>query len=211
MAIKLEMLRVYATVVDSGALAEAADRLGRTPSAVSMSLKQLEQELGGRLFESDRKTKLTPLGRFVYEEAGRSLAGFDEMVAGLRRFARGEEGLVRVAAVPSVATQLLPMVVEHFQGNRPKVAVEVRDIDSPAVLEAVRDGRVDVGLASSAAAVGDLASRTLMEERFGLLCRADHWLAKRATAGGLGRSRSRRLHRQRSVRPDRRAGLRSQW
>ncbi len=177
MTIKLETLRVYATVVDSGALAEAADRLGRTPSAVSMSLKQLERELDGRLFESDRKTKLTPLGRFVYDEAGRTLSSFDEMIAALRRFARGEEGLVRVAAVPSVATQLLPIVVERFQGARPRVAIEVRDIDSPSVLEAVRDGRVDVGLASSATAVGDLSCRTLMEERFGVLCRADHWLA----------------------------------
>lgn len=61
MAIKIEMLRCFATVAQTGNLAEAAAYLGRTQSAVSMTLKQLEENLGQRLFKSDRKNRLTPL------------------------------------------------------------------------------------------------------------------------------------------------------
>ena len=57
MALKLEMLRVFQTVAEQGSLSSAAAKLGRTPSAVSMMLSQLEEDIGDRLFESDRCNK----------------------------------------------------------------------------------------------------------------------------------------------------------
>ena len=66
------MLRCFATVARSGNLADAGDKLGRTPSAVSMMLKQFEEHLGAPLFESERKSKLTALGASaVYDPATR--------------------------------------------------------------------------------------------------------------------------------------------
>ena len=53
--IKLEMLRVFLAVAEEGALALAAQKLGRTPSALSMALSQLEAQVGAPLFETDRK------------------------------------------------------------------------------------------------------------------------------------------------------------
>ena len=106
--IKLEYLRVFATVAETRALNEAADRLGRTPSAISMTLKQIEDALGGPLFEGERKVALTPLGAFALRHAQTAVAGHNAATAAIRRFARGEEGEVRIAAVPSAATRLLP-------------------------------------------------------------------------------------------------------
>ena len=62
---KLELLRVFAVTAGQGSLSLAAAQLGRTPSAVSMALAQLEGHIGGSLFESDRKNRLTPLGLLV--------------------------------------------------------------------------------------------------------------------------------------------------
>ncbi|MFT5446017.1 MAG: DNA-binding transcriptional LysR family regulator [Gammaproteobacteria bacterium] len=71
LAIKIEMLRCFVAVAQSGKLVDAAEKLGRTPSAVSMMLKQFEQHLGAPLFESERKNRLTALGAFALTEASR--------------------------------------------------------------------------------------------------------------------------------------------
>ena len=59
--VKVEHLRVFVAVAEAGELQQAAAHLGRTPAALSMTLKQLEDELGGSLFENERKGRLTYL------------------------------------------------------------------------------------------------------------------------------------------------------
>ena len=77
MSIKLEMLRVFRVVAEQGTLAASARSLGRTPSAISMTLAQLEDDIGAPLFETDRKSRLTPLGRLVLEESRRAVGPLD--------------------------------------------------------------------------------------------------------------------------------------
>ena len=88
--IKLEYLRVFVTVAETRALNEAAERLGRTPSAISMTLKQIEESLGGPLFEGERKAALTQLGAFALRHARKAVAEHDAATAAIQRFARGE-------------------------------------------------------------------------------------------------------------------------
>ena len=178
MNIKPENLRTFVTVADCGNLHEASEILGRTPSAISMSLKQLSEQLGADLFETDRKSNLTPTGQFVLEESRRALSSFDESVRTIQRYTQGEMGVVRVATVPSVASHLLPDVVSRFQKKAPKVRLELRDTDSVMVAAAVQNGSVDCGVASLSFASHDLHHQLLLEEPFGLVCRPDHPLAK---------------------------------
>lgn len=177
MNIKLDILRSFITVAECGNLQEASEALSRTPSAISMSLKQLNEQLGVELFETDRKSSLTPVGRFVLEEGRRALTDFDESMHTIQRYAHGEMGVVRIATVPSVATRLLPTVVRRFQLATPNVRLELRDTDSEMVATAVRNGSVDFGIASLSVASSDLDCELLLEEPFGLVCRPNHPLA----------------------------------
>ena len=87
--IKTEMLRVFVEVARAGNLVTAAEALGRAPSAVSMTLKQLEAHLGQPLFESERKSRLTALGAYAFEMANRELTHFDRTIAALTGFRGG--------------------------------------------------------------------------------------------------------------------------
>lgn len=178
MAIKIEMLRCFVAVARSGKLADAADALGRTPSAVSMMLKQFEDHLGAPLFVSERKSKLTALGAFALEEASRELDHFERTVTSIRSFARSEAGLVRVAAVPSVAAAILPGVTRDYLGRRPGVRIDIRDMDSAGVIRELERERVDLGLATGAGASAELEREALFSDAFGLICRPDHPLAE---------------------------------
>ncbi len=175
---KLEHLRMFMAVVDAGELAQAGDRVGRTPAALSMTLKQLESELGGPLFEGERKIRLSPLGLYVRAQAQRAIAEFDSAVAHMVRYASGALGTAKVAAVPSAAIRLLPQVIGSMRRQYPQVRVDLRDIDSAAVGKAVADGEVDFGIATLPAPLPGIVTEPLFEDRFVLVCPAGHRLTK---------------------------------
>ena len=177
MSIKIEMLRCFQAVADSGSLAVASDRLGRTPSAVSMMLKQFEDHVGAPLFETSRKSKLTPLGTHVLAEARRELAHFDRTVVMIEGLSRAELGLVRLVATPSVAQIILPPVIRRFLISHPNVQIDIRDMDSQSVHQEMRAERADIGLAGIGALLG-FPSEPLFRDPFGVVCRADHPLAR---------------------------------
>ena len=173
---KLEQLRVFVAVAEAGELAEAGNRIGRTPAAVSMTLKQLESDVGGTLFEGERKGRLTPLGVYVLMQARRALAEYDQAVLNVRHYATGAHGLARIAAVPSAATRLVPAAVAALRAKSPGVRVDVRDIDSPAVADAVTAGIVDFGVATATVAAAGLSAERLLEDPFVVVCPAAHRL-----------------------------------
>ena len=141
---KLEQWRIFAVLADSKNLVRAAERLGKTPSGVSMSLRQLERDIGGRLFESDRKTHLTDLGRLVLKEARRNLASFDASVQTIRDHVEAEGQTLRIGAVPSAMQHLLPPLLAEFQRLYPDVHLEIRDQDSNALQDALDTQRLDL-------------------------------------------------------------------
>ena len=151
--------------------------LGRSTAAVSMKLKQFEAHLDGPLFEADRKTKLTALGSFVLDHALRELDHFDRSVSAIEAFARSETGFVSIAAVPSVAERILAPVIRDFEREHPGVHLDIRDMDSAAILRELDGGRVDLGLASGAGATSGIHRDVLFSDAFGVVCRSDHPLA----------------------------------
>lgn len=181
MVIKLDMLRVFRVVAEQGSLAAASAVLGRTPSAVSMMLAQLEAHIGSPLFETDRKNRLTPLGRLVLEESSRATDAFARSVDAIGRHAKSTAGTVRIAAVPSATVTLLPDIILAFRRRRPEVRLEISDVDTAAVRRRVKLDEADIGIVS--APVTDHADGELiLEDDLGIICRADGAIA--AAAGG---------------------------
>lgn len=178
MAVKIEMLRGFATVARSGNLSDAAETLGRTPSAVSMMLKQLETHLGEPLFETDRKSKLTALGAFVLEQAEQELRQFDNTVKTIEGFAKATHGHVRIATVPSVAGTIIPQVFSRHIKDYGNVKIELRDMDSSSILHELSRGRIDIGIATLGQNSIGLNSRHLLSDTFGVICAPNHSLAQ---------------------------------
>lgn len=178
LTIKIEMLRCFRTVADHGSLADAAEALGRTPSAISMMLRQFEDHVGAPLFESARKSRLTPLGELIRAEAARELKHFERTVAAIEGLSRAELGTVRLAATPSVAQTVLPPVLQGYLRNYPRVRVEMMDADSDTVQRELAADRADIGLASIPRMPG-FNRRALFSDAYGVICRAGHPLARR--------------------------------
>ena len=178
--IKLETLRTFVTVADAGNIKDAAERLCRTASAVSMTLKQLEHDVGGPLFETDRKSSLTPLGAFMLETGRQQIQNYDRMIEDIRAYAGNRIGRLTLASVPSVAANLVPSLLPRFVRDRPGVEIELRDTDSRNVCRFVESGQADLGVAGRPPARSTAVFEPLFRDRFKVVCSAGCALA----AGG---------------------------
>ena len=177
MNIKLEQLKVFVAVADCGSITDAAAQIGRTAAAVSMTLSQIEHQIGERLFDGERKSKLTPLGQHTLRQARRAVDEHRHALREISRFASGEEGLSRIAVVPSVATALLPAAVSDLSRQHSGIQIDIRDTDSEAIHAALLAGTVDFGIASKPAD-DSLRAEFFLADPFRLICRRDHRLAR---------------------------------
>lgn len=174
MSIKISTLQTFVAVAECGKLTDAAERLHRTPSAVSMALKSLEEHLGRPLFEADRKWRLTPLGQYALEHAREELNHFDNTVRAMERYARHESGSLTIACVPTVSTRILPSVFEQFLAQWPGIEIDVRDMDSLSVCRELERGRVELGIATPLALRPEFESILLTKDAFGVICSDRH-------------------------------------
>ena len=177
MKFSVSTLRTFITVAEMGSITEAGEKLGRTPSTISMTLKALEADVGASLFESDRKNRLSKAGAFVLAQARDLLSHHERSIASIRAFASNQAGRVDLACVPSVAISVVPNVLLQFRKLHPGVEINVRDADSPSVAEAVESGKVALGVASLRRARPDLHFEPLFEEGLGIICRSEDALA----------------------------------
>jgi DNA-binding transcriptional LysR family regulator len=141
----LDVLRTFVTGHDLGTFAAAAERLGRSQSALSLQLRKLEAQTGETLLRKDgRGLAPTPAGEIMLSYARRLIELNDEAVAAVRGVA--VEGWVRLGLVQDFAESWLPALLGRFVRAHPGVRVEAR-VDRGAVLAAaVAKGDLDLAL-----------------------------------------------------------------
>ncbi|UJW85236.1 LysR family transcriptional regulator [Devosia sp. SL43] len=139
----LDQLQSFCAIADCGSFTEAARRVNKTQSAVSMQIKRLEERLGQSLLARDgRGVTLTPHGEALYSRARRMLRTNAEI---LDHFSDGDlSGSIRFGVPDDYAVRLLPVILSSFQRTHPKIAVDVACMSSEHLLEGMRSGRYDL-------------------------------------------------------------------
>ena len=143
---------------------------------IDMMLRQFEDHIGAPLFETTRKSRLTPLGELIHTEAARELSHFDRTLGVIEGLARAQLGNVRLVVTPSVAQVVMPPILRAYIKNHPSVHIDMRDTDSATIQRELLSDRADIGLASLGNVPG-FERHLVFSDRFGVICRADHPLA----------------------------------
>lgn len=142
----LDVLRTFVTGVDMGSFAKAADRLGRSTSAVSAQLKKLEDQLGMPVLRKEgRGMTTTPAGESLLGYARRLLELNDEAATAVR----GAElaGSVRLGIQQDFGEQMLTEVLGRFTRVHPQVRIEARVARNSELMELLGGGKLDLALA----------------------------------------------------------------
>ncbi|MGB5855782.1 MAG: LysR family transcriptional regulator [Oceanisphaera sp.] len=177
----VKQLRAFMAVAQTLSFVLAGERLFLSQSALSLTIKGLEQDLGGRLFtRTTRQVRLTPEGEALLPLARRLLVEWDNTEDELRQRFTLQRGRVVLAAMPSFAGNVLPPLLQTFRARHPGVNVTINDVINEQVLDLVRDGHVELGITFEPTADLGLAFTPLYQDRFVALVPAHSPLAEQA-------------------------------
>lgn len=145
--IDLRRVRYFVALAEELHFGRAATRLGMSQPPLSQQLQALEQDLGARLLHRNkRQVSLTEAGQLFLPEARALLAQAERAASIAARAARGELGTLRVGFTESaVLTGALPNLLSRFRERHPAVAVQLIEETSQEQIQAMLDGRSDVG------------------------------------------------------------------
>jgi LysR family transcriptional regulator, cys regulon transcriptional activator len=180
--LNLQQLKYLSAVVDNGLnVSEAAEALYTSQPGISKQIRQLEDELGLRVFvrQGKRLTALTPAGEVVVATARRALREIANLKRVADEFRSEDTGVLGIATTHTQARYVLPPVLSQFSARFPKVRLVLHQGNPVQVAEQTSSGSVDVGIATEA--LGDfpeLATLPCYRWNRGVLVPKGHALAK---------------------------------
>ena len=146
--LEIDLLKTFVAIARNGSFSRAAQSVHRTPSAVSMQMKRLEEIVGRPLFAKDGRS-------VVFTEAGDDLLGYARRILrlndeALARFRCADTaGVVRLGTPDDYATRFLPRILSRFAASHPLVQVDVDCRPSSELVQRLENGAVDIALVSA--------------------------------------------------------------
>ncbi len=186
MNIELRHLRYFLAVADCQSMSRAAVQLGIQQPPLSVQIQALEKHLGLVLFHRrSRGMELTEGGELFVNEARRIVDDMALTEQRMTRFARGEQGTLRVGFTSSAAAHAFtPAALRHMRTKYPGIHIELSEDNAASLTDALADSRLHCGLLRVPVSKPDgLAFETLLREQVLVALPRDHHLAP-SPAGG---------------------------
>lgn len=177
---ELRHLRYFIVLAEELHFGRAAARLGIAQPPLSQQIKGLEEELGAPLLaRTKRRVELTPAGAAFLDEARKTLEQAERARQAAQRAARGETGQLAVGFVSSAVYGGFPEIFHQMRQRYPDIALSLQDLSSEEQVEAMRAGRLDVGVIRPPVAGCEVLSlRVLWREPFVIALPRGHRLAR---------------------------------
>lgn len=162
-SVDLDLLRTFLAIAETGSFSKAAEKVFRTPSAVSMQVKKLEETLGRAVLVRDsRSVSLTTDGEMLLGYARRMIALSNEMMA--RFITPDMEGTVCLGAPDDYGARIMPDVLKRFAQSHPNVQVNVIIETSEQLHERFNNGGLDVMVYTAQTDMADPQAHVLLDE-----------------------------------------------
>ena len=175
-------LQVFHAVAGTSSFTRAAEALHMTQPAVTHQVRQLEEELGTRLFDrANNRIALTEAGEEVRAYASRILGLYADMQESVKALTGERTGLVTLGASTTVAEYMLPELLGEFRRHFPEVRIRLRVANTDAVVAMVADSAIDLGVVEGAVEDGRLLVEECRRDELQVVVPPDHPLAARDT------------------------------
>ncbi|MER6501828.1 LysR substrate-binding domain-containing protein [Streptomyces sp. NPDC001455] len=186
---ELRHLRYFAVLAEELHFGRAAERLHMAQPPLSQRIRDLERELGVRLFDRTRhRVQLTEAGALLLEHVRPVLAGVDTAREAMRRIRPGEAGVLRVGVPPDTGPTVLRNLTVGFADRVPDVLLDLHELTTDEQLARLREGELDAGVVRHPSDTVGLESGPVVRRELGVVLRSDH-----AAAAGGGAVRLRDL------------------
>jgi len=190
--INLNHLRYFYEVARSGNMRRAATRIGISQPALSKQVQALEDTIGLQLFyRTPKGLQPTGDGEVAFSYCERIFGHLRDLEAALDLRRKGSAGRLSIGAVHSIATHLLPGYLKSYRKDFPMVRIKVVTVRSRAVLKALSEHRIDIGLIAEEPDASEFSWRPFMKTPLVVVASPRHALAQETGPFGVDR-----LHRE---------------
>lgn len=179
--INIRHLRAFVAVAEHLHFTRAAQAVYLTQPALSTLIRQLETHLDLQLLRRNtRVVELTPIGREFQATARKIVNDIDVAISDLKSFKSLAKGRVRVAALPSLWTSVLPGALREFHAKHPGIELEISDLAGEDIIRALRNKSVDLALTYTPA-LKDIKAQLLLRDQLVVVCPKQSPLAQNPT------------------------------
>jgi len=187
MKLTLRQMQIFINVVASGHLTNVAKEMKLSQSAVSMSIKELENILGRPVFDRiNKKLVLNEVGRAFYKE----IAPIFKKLADIEYEFKNSEnkGMIRVGASTTIVDYLMPAIICSYMSSYPDVKITLKEGNTQEIAAMIKEGSIDVGFVE-----GFVAGADIIKEKIGIdelvVVTADKNLCKTCTIDEVAEKR----------------------
>lgn len=178
----LTTLRLFIATAELGGVTKAAERMHLAPAAASRRIQEFEAQFQLQLFRRlPHGMALTDSGRAMLAHARTMLHTTARMQDDAASYLHGDKGVVRIAACKSVVLQFLPTDILRCAQACPGVRIDLQEMNSHGVLQAMSRGLADVGIYESSLGPIDMPTFAYREDRLVVVAPRRHALAQRAS------------------------------
>ncbi|MFC5676850.1 LysR family transcriptional regulator [Aeromicrobium endophyticum] len=173
--LSLRDLRLILEVAEKQSFTVAAEAVHMSQSALSRAVNEAERRVGARLFErTTRSVEPTAVGRELVRLGSAMVEHYERGLRELVLFRDGLGGIVRIAALPSIAATMLPAIVAELRVTSPDIVLDIADTLAHVATEQLLTSRVDFAITVDEGLPDELALTPLTKDRFHAVFRDDH-------------------------------------
>jgi DNA-binding transcriptional LysR family regulator len=184
MNITIRQIQSFLNVAALGSFTRAAEKMHTMQPALSQQIRDLETELGIRLFDrTTRRVELTEGGAEFRNIAAKVIEDLESATRHAHELAEGKRGRIIVAAPPLLAATVVPRAIADFRQKYPGLEVRLIDARTDQIVEQVRSGQVDCGLGTFHTGEEGITLTLLARDSLMVFCASNHPLAARQSVG----------------------------
>jgi DNA-binding transcriptional LysR family regulator len=178
--VEIRQLRAFVAIAESGTFTAGALRVHVTQAAISMQIRQLENEIGARVFvRAPRHVILTEAGEHLLRRARHMLREHDAAVDEIAELAGAERGRLRIGSASAmVLTDQLPTILKELRKQHPRAEIGVTSGTSEVLVEQILKGELDIAFVSLPVDARGIQTERLSEDQLVAIASPLHKLAK---------------------------------
>jgi len=181
--VEIRQLRAFVAIAETGTFTAGALRVHVTQAAISMQIRQLESEIGARVFvRAPRHVILTEAGEQLLRRARHILREHDAALDEIAELAGAERGRLRIGSASAmVLTEQLPAILKELRKQHPAAEISVTSGTSEVLVDQILAGEVDIAFVSLPVDVRGIKTERLSEDQLVAIASPRHKLAKQRT------------------------------
>ena len=176
-------LEYLVAVANYGSFSQAAEKCYVTQPSLSMQVKNLEEELGVILLDRSKKPVIpTEAGQVVLAQAREAISAFRRVKESVNDLKGEVSGVLRLGAIPTIAPYLLHRFIPDFMRRYPKVELQIREMMTSEIIEALNHDRLDAAILAGGTSPGEIVEEELFDDQNNAYGYTQHPLFERSNS-----------------------------